>query len=500
MLRSIRAMLAPAGLLHNWDPSITDEPALIRFRRQHSGLAAMKFNGPTDPAKPERNERDWSAKNYDVEPPASTKTYFPDQMVHTQPLEGCAGTGIIADMAMNLRWVGQSDYDRVAETRLRCYAPAANLIEKFRTDLVNDRRAVPGDFLLMEQDGRSIGTTTSMSLSIWMRGARLPCQGVAYVGTIRTARRGGIANQLMQHSLAKAKERGQVISALMPFRATFYERFGYGFAEKRTDWTIPLSLMPSIDTTGMRYADVTDRPEIEGLRQRFVEGGQCDVETSAAGWGLRNLKADQGFQIVDVTDGRMHGWASLVSDLSIPGKPTLRVENATWDSPAHLLRLLAFLGQQRDQFTLGAIALPSDVPINCVLRETQLPHRPVAHTFAEAKPITRMQIRILDHKRFLEAIHIPAVLKGKLTLAVQECEGDISRWQIELSDGRMRATPFVGDCDLICADKIWASIASGDIKARTAVQMGLAQCSSPTAIELLDALSDGPMPFCGEYF
>ena len=31
----------------------------------------------------------------------------------------------------------------------------------------------------------------------------------------------------------------QVISALMPFRGSFYEHFGYGIAECRCTWTVP---------------------------------------------------------------------------------------------------------------------------------------------------------------------------------------------------------------------------------------------------------------------
>ena len=47
---------------------------------------------------------------------------------------------------------------------------------------------------------------------MWVRGGRVPCHGVAFVGTIRTVRRAGgkemgIATQLMHVTLAKARER-----------------------------------------------------------------------------------------------------------------------------------------------------------------------------------------------------------------------------------------------------------------------------------------------------
>src|SRR5205085_8545203 len=128
----------------------------------------------------------------------------------------------------------------------------------------NDRRGKVGDYLLAQgADGRFVGTSTSLSMRMWVRGGSVPCQGVAFVGTVKTARRAassskssterGIASQLMIETLRKARERGAVVSALMPFRASYYEHFGYGFAERRTEWTVPLSILPAGDFAGIRF-------------------------------------------------------------------------------------------------------------------------------------------------------------------------------------------------------------------------------------------------------
>ena len=109
-------------------------------------------------------------------------------------------------MAITMRWVGEADLDRVAETRLRCYAAAARDLDHFKERVRGDARQKPGDFLLAEEGGRAVGTTTSLSLWMWVGGARLSCQGVAWVGTVRTERRrgkaeGGIASALMLETL-----------------------------------------------------------------------------------------------------------------------------------------------------------------------------------------------------------------------------------------------------------------------------------------------------------
>src|SRR5437870_4612849 len=106
-------------------------------------------------------------------------------------------------MSLKMRWIDEADYERLATVRMQCYAPSLSMIEKYRSGVEKDARGKPGDFLIAQRDGLDVGTSTSLSLKMWMRGGCLSCQGVAYVGTIKTHRRGGgkgergIASQLM---------------------------------------------------------------------------------------------------------------------------------------------------------------------------------------------------------------------------------------------------------------------------------------------------------------
>src|SRR5688572_16673605 len=143
---------------------------------------------------------------------------------------------------LNLRWVNESEYDRVAEARMYCYGTAAAERERFREG-VTVGRDYEGDVLLAERDGRLVGTATSLNLRMWVRGGAVPCQGVAWVGTVKTSRRGspGVATQVMHETIRLARDRGLVVSALMPFRGSYYEHFGYGVMERRCAWTVPNS-------------------------------------------------------------------------------------------------------------------------------------------------------------------------------------------------------------------------------------------------------------------
>jgi predicted acetyltransferase len=424
-------------------------------------------------------------------------------------------------MPLTFRWTGAAERERVVETRLRCYGRAGREREYFEKRLMDDPRSVEGDFLLAEDslpDGQTeaVGTVTSLSLTMWMRGSPFACQGIAWVGTVRTHRRlgggtkaeRGIASQLMLESLRKGRERGQTVSALMPFRASFYEHFGYGIVETRNVWTVPLSLLPTGSSAGVRYARVEDAPAMAALYQRTVEAGQCNIERNEARWRqAMQTSLDDGFLIVDPSpDG--HGLRGFFAfqQQHLDGKDIIEIGEPlalAYEDAEALRRQLHFLASQRDQFSSVILRLPADLPLPWLLREGQIAHRPVNHPVASVSPHTRMQIRVLDHVKFLANLRLPALPSGKVTVCIKESEGHESRLALDLHDGRISVAGSAASQTFTCADHIWASIVCGTLRASTAWQLGLADAENAAAAQTLDHLSSpeaGPMPFCQEYF
>ena len=406
-------------------------------------------------------------------------------------------------MSLSLRWVGDEEAGRVARARWLCYAHAARDLAKVEESLRADGRAVGGDYVLAERDGVAVGTATSLSMTMRVRGAAVPCQGVAWVGAAKTERRKppGVASAVMAETLRKAREREQVVSALMPFRASFYEHFGYGVVERRAEWTVPLSVLPAGgagDADGWRPLDPADVQALAACRGRMLEGSQCDVERTAAGWRLFRHKEESGFAFVRAAGQDVTAWALLVH-AHTHGKDILRVEDWGADSPSAFRGVLHFLATLRDQYFAAVLPLPADFPLNLLLRESQVPHRPVNHPTAEVKLVTRMQVRVLDHRRFLEALRWPAPTAGRATVAVRESEGHVSKFRLDVADGRAAVSPSDAAPGFECPDRIWAAVACGELPASRAVRLGLADDPGGHA-SVLDALAQGPVPFCTEYF
>jgi predicted acetyltransferase len=410
-------------------------------------------------------------------------------------------------MAVKLRWVGASELDRVALTRARSSAASQGDIEKYRAILLDDPRPQPGDYLLAEDGAEAVGSTTVIPFDMWVRGAPVSCQGVAWVGTIRTRRRRGldddhgVASHLMHEVIRAARERGQVVSALMPFRASFYEHFGYGVVERRCHWKVPLSVLPSGPFDGIRYVEAQDREAIAACHQRSVERGQCDLGRLPARWEHIGRNLTDGFEIVDrpTAGGPVRGQL-YYSQFMEDEKDILLVRSQFWDDLAAFKRQLHFLASLKDQYHAVVLELPADFPLNWLLKERQLPHRLVNHQTALLRPYTRMQVRVLDHLKLLSSMRYPEAAKGEAVIAVRETEVHISQFKMEISGSHCVANASDSAADIECDDKTWAAIALGDLSAKAAVQYGLAHARNAKAVTLLGCLSEGPVPFCNEYF
>jgi len=406
-------------------------------------------------------------------------------------------------MPLDLTWTTDpADLTRVARVRLQTYRHAENGFAQMLATTNTEHASGECEFLLATDGTNDIGTTTAWSFNMHSRRAVFPCQGVAWVGTIKTARRRGdegVATRLMHATLARAREREFVVTALMPFRASFYQHFGYGLAERRTDWTIPISLLPRGKSDGFTFATPADHADIHAAREQQARTGQCDLTRSNARWNLFHTNDEpNGFTVVHRAGGTVRGWMWL-KHFHKDGRDVLHVADASWESPDALRRQLEFLSTLRDQYASVLMSLPTDLPLTRLLSEPQVPHRLVNHPVAEPRVYTRMQVRILDHARFLSGLHWPAEVTGHATIAVRECEGTESKFRLDVDAGHATVSASTREPDVSCPDHVWASVVTGDLSATSARHWGLLHATD-AATRLLDALSEGPTPFSNEYF
>ncbi|WP_018789219.1 enhanced intracellular survival protein Eis [Micromonospora sp. CNB394] len=130
---------------------------------------------------------------------------------------------------------------------LQAYAFEASPMDASRTDQF--RAYLPynagNTTLVAEENGVTAAAASAIPMRQNLRGAVLPMAGVAGVATHPLARRRGHVRTLMQQLLDGMRDEGHQLTALHPFRASFYERFGYiGLPRRRTAIFNPADLAP----------------------------------------------------------------------------------------------------------------------------------------------------------------------------------------------------------------------------------------------------------------
>jgi predicted N-acetyltransferase YhbS len=89
--------------------------------------------------------------------------------------------------------------------------------------------------LIAEEDGRTLAGVTGLRMRQNVRGLVHDMAGVAGVASHPSARRRGLVRELLNRLLGQMRDEGCAVSALYPFRPSFYARFGYvGIPAHRT--------------------------------------------------------------------------------------------------------------------------------------------------------------------------------------------------------------------------------------------------------------------------
>ncbi|RSM70296.1 GNAT family N-acetyltransferase [Kibdelosporangium aridum] len=119
------------------------------------------------------------------------------------------------------------------------------LPEDERTKMWDERRAYVGGNLnlVAEEDGEIVAEGTSIPMRQNVRGSVYPMAGIAAVAAQPHVRRKGHIRALLTELFGQVRDEGHVLTALYPFRASFYGRFGFvGVPKARTARFSPADL------------------------------------------------------------------------------------------------------------------------------------------------------------------------------------------------------------------------------------------------------------------
>ncbi|MEU4476924.1 GNAT family N-acetyltransferase [Micromonospora sp. NPDC023966] len=215
--------------------------------------------------------------------------------------------------------------------------------------------------LVVEEDGVTTAAVSAVPMRQNLRGAVLPMAGVAGVATHPLARRRGHVRTLLHRLLDEMRDEGHPLTALYPFRASFYERFGYvGLPRRRTAVFAPADLAPLL------------RAELPGevVWERIGAGyDRWRAYTERCLRGRHGFAIFPDFRAAGLRDRDDRWLLTAVRDGETVGAVTYRIDDhggaliaddLLADDPYARASLLQFFARHVDQVERISVELPAD--------------------------------------------------------------------------------------------------------------------------------------------
>ncbi|SCG62358.1 GNAT family N-acetyltransferase [Micromonospora coxensis] len=215
--------------------------------------------------------------------------------------------------------------------------------------------------LVVEEGGETRAAASAIPMRQNLRGRVLPMAGVAGVATHPLARRQGHVRALLHQLLDEMRDEGHRISALYPFRAGFYERFGYvGLPRARTVRFSPADLGPLL------RADLPGEVTWERIGAGYA-GYRAFTERCL--WERHGFAIFPDFRAVGLRDRDDRWLVTARIDGTTLGVLTYRIDDhggelhgddLLVDGPYARALLLQFLARHVDQVERISLQVPAD--------------------------------------------------------------------------------------------------------------------------------------------
>jgi predicted acetyltransferase len=277
-----------------------------------------------------------------------------------------------------------------------------------------------------------------------LRDRTVEMPGLSAVASPPEHRRQGNVARLLAESLAEYRERGDFLTALWAFEHPFYERQGWGLANKWTRYECdPEALAFARDSPfaggEFRPVEADEYERLDEILAADAEGYELTIERSEDWWRERVFSGWRGDPYVYgwERDGDLRGYLVYRVEDEDGGKRLRVSEFAAADRGARL-NLLRFLANHDSQVERVRIDGPRD---STLLDEVTDP----AAVDCEVKP--GPMVRIVDVPTAFETLDYPADLDAEFTLEVADSlvNWNDGTFRVAVEGGRANCEPVAPD-------------------------------------------------------
>lgn len=408
--------------------------------------------------------------------------------------------------SLTFRSATDADADAIAALEFHSFPSAADSVEARRRRFDQDPRFPIAEYLVGEAGGRVAASLHAIPFRTWVGGEVLPLHGVGSVVVAPDARRRGYASDLMREALARARAAGYALSALYPFRHSFYAALGYATAVERRAWTlVPADLPHYPERRAVRIASGSDLPAIASCYERVARRSTLMVERSDAAWTLGRLDAGRRYAAIYEAGADVRGYFLYqYKELSGDRHTRLFVTELVYEDQEALRGLLGHVAALRDQFTLAEVITTAEERLDLRLanpRSGGAIKGQISRLFGP-KVLYGATARVVDVPAALRARGAGGGASGTFRLEVEDPVLPENRgpWAVTIDGGRFEVEA-AGSAGPVARTDVGtlAQIYLGYVRASAAREIGILDADAETA-ELLDAAFAGPRASLLDHF
>jgi predicted acetyltransferase len=348
------------------------------------------------------------------------------------------------------------------------------------------------DAWVVERGGEVGAVAIVIPAQWWFRGCRYQVSAIAGVAVRPVDRRRGLATQLMRAILDSERAAGHPYSLLYPFQHGYYRRLGYGSVGLMHFWRLPIAHMRDEPPLRQRVRLLRegDQPALMDVLARWqrdsVEGG---LERNDGGWQRRWTMPELKWVVYEA--GQIEGYMAYSTSPN-----TLEVREMVALTSEAERGLWSFVAAQIEQRAAATFHSPVSKPLWATLREPYMFEGP-QHGFIinDVAGLTlSFMARGVDWRAALETRAFPNVVRGRVSIALDDWVFGPQQFALEVADGRASVQHASGDADVRCDVSVFSQLCCGALSASSARWYGQLEADQ-TSVKLLDeAFPPGP-PF-----
>lgn len=343
--------------------------------------------------------------------------------------------------------------------------------------------------------GEVVGGYIMLPAGEFFGGRSVPAQGISAVVVHPAWRRRGVAGALMRDCVTSARDAGAAVAPLFAATVRLYRRWGWEVCAQTFRQAVRTRALSALTGAGAVRAN-PDRAAIEAMRRSYLL--RWDGPLDRPDWWLEVewntvdpavLRSEYGWYEDDVLTGYVR-----YETARQPGSGVLlRVHEFVASTTDSLRGLLGFLGGHESQSSDVVFVHSTTPEVSPLLFLLSEPQRDV-----EVSAFIPWMQRIVDLDTAMSTRGWPAGAAGRVELEVTDPVTGIERVVLEVEDGAGRVSQGGGGA-VRCGIGALSAWYSSTLRAQYAGVLGLIE-GDPAALQVMDGLIAGGMPWMPDYF